>query len=785
MTMLITTIPLLGFATISLLCASAPPNDYFTNRIVFPSTNFIFTTGSNIGATIENIESNKVSIPSGSSVWWEWRAPYSGRFLFCTEDSDFDTVLVLYIQGTGGNLLKLKEDDNGVSPDYVISTGSLISYSAISNVTYYIAVYGKKNGNAVAHGNIVLRIMPDNNMFSDAIQLTGERVQTIGFNGQADTETGETVTIGYSYTGKTIWWKWTPPKNGEYLISTIGSTFNTILGVYSNITKVPSSATTIRDDDSGSPIDLTSLVSFYAQTNTTYFIVVDGFQEEEINWSGKVILNIQPSNDRYTNRFRLYGTNTTDVSANGKATVEANELGYITSVVTPAQSPNAKSVWWEWQSPGGSGALVVDTMGSDFDTLLAIYRGESNFFGSGSDIKLITWDDNSGPPEANFTDICSLGVVPNRIYKIQVMGNGADGYGKVVVNLNFYPGPPNDMFTNRIILPSTNSITVTGSNVNASSEDNEPIHVGLNNGKSVWWSWTAPQTGITQISTYGSDFDTLLAVYTGNSITSLTIVATNNDDPISGGMTSAVSFQAIKGTTYHIAVDGLKYGDTYDSIDSGNIVLSLSQVVSPDNDLFTNRFALSGDLIRITASNQNATKENGEPAHAGDPGGSSVWWSWRPPFSGWATISTEQSSFDTLLAIYTGSSVTNLTTIAFNNDVDPAGGDFTSAVTLYVSSNITYQIAVDGFQGDSGTIKLSITLTTPSKFLTSGYNQNGFFSFKSSVLPGHTYEIQVSYDLSLWFSITNITATNSVLEFFDTGAQNDDKRFYRIVEYPY
>lgn len=779
-------IPILFFvwATLPLLNAAAPLNDNFTNRIVLPSTNFIYTTGSNVGATVENIESNKVSIPSGASVWWEWRAPYSGRFLFCTEDSDFDTVLVLYIQGTGGNLLKLREDDNGVSPDYVISTGSLITYSAISNTVYYIAVYGRKNGSSVAQGNIVLRILPDNNMFSDAIQLTGDRVQTIGFNGQADIETGETTTIGYSATGKTIWWKWTPPRNGEYLISTIGSTFNTVLGVYSNLTKVPSSATAIRDDDSGSPVDLTSLVSFNAQTGAVYYIVVDGYQEEEINWSGKVVLNIQPSNDRYTNRFRLYGTYATDISANGKATVEANELGYISSAVTLAQSPNAKSVWWEWQSPA-NGRLVVDTIGSDFDTLLAVYKGESNFFGSGSDIKLITWDDNSGPPEASFTDICSLGVIPGRTYKIQVMGNGSDGYGKVVVNLNFYQGPQNDMFANRIILPSTDSLTVQGNNFNASSEDNEPVHCGLNNGKSVWWSWTAPQTGVAQISTFGSDFDTLLAVYTGNSISTLTMVATNNDDPLNGGITSAVSFEAIKGTTYHIAVDGFKYGDDYDSVDSGNIVLSISQVVAPDNDLFTNRTVLYGDLVRITASNKNASKEDGEPAHAGDSGGASVWWSWRPPFSGWATISTEESSFDTLLAIYTGTSVTNLTTIASNNDIDPAGGDFTSAITFYASSNITYQIAVDGFQGDSGTIKLSITLTTPSKFLISSYSQNNGFTFKSVALPGHTYEIQTSSDLIQWFPITTITATNSVLEFIDTDAQNNDKRFYRIVEYPY
>jgi hypothetical protein len=155
------------------------------------------------------------------------------------------------------------------------------------------------------------------------------------------------------------------------------------------------------------------------------------------------------------------------------------------------------------------------------------------------------------------------------------MGNGTDGYGHVIVNVSFEQGPANDMFTNRIILPSTNTMTVNGNNMRASSEDGEPKHAGLNNGKSVWWSWTAPQTGTAQISTSGSDFDTLLAVYNGTSVTSLVSVVSNNDDFIFGEITSSVSFNAIKGVTYHISVDGLMLGEDYTSIDDGTLFYQL------------------------------------------------------------------------------------------------------------------------------------------------------------------------------------------------------------------
>jgi len=52
----------------------------------------------------------------------------------------------------------------------------------------------------------------------------------------------------------------------------------------------------------------------------------------------------------------------------------------------------------------------------------------------------------------------------------------------------------------------------------------------------------------------GSDFDTLLAVYTGATVNALTLVASN--DEFGTNSTSAVSLPAASGTTYHLAVDG-------------------------------------------------------------------------------------------------------------------------------------------------------------------------------------------------------------------------------------
>ena len=64
------------------------------------------------------------------------------------------------------------------------------------------------------------------------------------------------------------------------------------------------------------------------------------------------------------------------------------------------------------------------------------------------------------------------------------------------------------------------------------------------------------------------DFDTTLAVYVGSGVSSLTLMASNDDDRAGGTLTSAVTFTAVAGTTYRIAVDGYNAA-------AGTIVLNI------------------------------------------------------------------------------------------------------------------------------------------------------------------------------------------------------------------
>src|SRR5204862_80429 len=153
-----------------------------------------------------------------------------------------------------------------------------------------------------------------------------------------------------------------------------------------------------------------------------------------------------------------------------------------------------------------------------------------------------------------------------------------------------------------------------------------------------------------------SNFDTVLGIYTGSSVGNLTAVA--SDDDSGGNHTSRATFTATAGTTYRIAVDG--FGGA-----TGSISLHLSAAsAGPANDNFVSARVRSGRSASDTGSNVGATKESGEPNHAGNTGGHSVWWTWTAPSSGQVAVDTIGSNFDTLLGIYTGSSVGGLSTVA-------------------------------------------------------------------------------------------------------------------------
>jgi len=137
----------------------------------------------------------------------------------------------------------------------------------------------------------------------------------------------------------------------------------------------------------------------------------------------------------------------------------------------------------------------------------------------------------------------------------------------------------------------------------------------------------------------------------------------------------------------------------------------------PSNDDFANARNVTGCSASVIGTILNASKEAGEPNHSPDNNGGthSVWYQWQAPGNGTATFTTAGSAYDTVLAVYTGTSVNALTLIGKNDDIPDVPGqphNVTSSVTFTAAAGTIYLIAIDGYNnggsgGDMGPLKLN------------------------------------------------------------------------------
>ena len=120
--------------------------------------------------------------------------------------------------------------------------------------------------------------------------------------------------------------------------------------------------------------------------------------------------------------------------------------------------------------------------------------------------------------------------------------------------------PANDNRAGAIALTGRSGIA-NGTNAGAGSEQDEAICAVWDAAapawwgwKTVWWKWTAPASERISFLTRGSGFDTVLGVFTLGSGNAPALV--DDCDDSSANLSSQVSFNAVKDTTYYIAVAG-------------------------------------------------------------------------------------------------------------------------------------------------------------------------------------------------------------------------------------
>ena len=576
---------------------AAPGNDNFGFAQVITG-NSGTVSGSNVAATKETGEPDHASNDGGKSIWYRWIAPGSGTWTFNTVGSGLDTLLAVYTGTSLGGLVGVGSNDNIPG-----TNTSSISFSAAAGTTYQIAVDGFRgeageggNEHPAASGTVILNWNLSANF---APQITSFSPSS----GSA----GNVVTInGVNFSGAT------------------GVTFNGLNAVF-----------TI-----GSDVQISAIVPAGATTGPIQVVKPSGTATSASSFA----VSTAPGNDNFVNARLIEGSAGTVTGSNAGATKEPGEPNHAgngggSSVWYTWTAPSSGA--WRLDTAGssfdtllavytGTGVAALSLVASNDDSGLGVtsqltfnatggttYYFAADGYGGVTGSVTLNWAftgnlpsiSGFSPPSGGLGTAVTIaganlgganavrfGGVSAALFTVnsstQVVATLPTGVVSGPISITTSNGtaqsaasflvkgnaPDNDNFANPALLTGA-AKTVTGANVGATREANEPYHAGNAGGASVWWTWTAPSSGSYTLTTRGSSFDTVLGVYTGASLPTLTPLVSNDDGP-NMGTASQVSFSAIAGVAYQVAVDGYN-GAT------GNIVLSVYPALPPQDVYFT------------------------------------------------------------------------------------------------------------------------------------------------------------------------------------------------------
>jgi hypothetical protein len=544
---------------------SAPANDSFSNRVAL-SGHPVTSLRSGCGSTVQADEPGS---PTGGTAWWSWTSTYSGLVkISATGISDGQYWVRVFTGSSVTNLVLLTNDLSAVTfaassgQTYQISVENIVGVeSAITlsiavppvlNVSspaddaifaapadinflttasapgtsirdvrffledklvgivtsapynfqwlgtkpgeYFFTIVATDNRGISTTNTRSVEVHPPNDNFANRTILTGSNIVVAGNNNFASTENGEPAEGDSACCS--VWWSWTAPYSGYVTITATGQPpygeNATYLAIYTG-----SSLASLAPLANGSVQagDLSTQVSFPVTAGTAYQIAVAGFYN-----GADLTLRIQPT------------------------------AAPLVSIVSP---PTGTAF-------AGPTDITLTADASDPDGTIQ----EVDFFAN---------DQLIGTAVGAPYTILWTNVVAG-YYSVQakaIDNSGVSTRSSVI----FIPvAALNDNFDNRIVLSGLNALSY-GSNDGTTRENQEPVIRGNTPLQTVWWEWTAPESGMATVRVNGSPNSyPLLGVFTGDFVYALTEVATAASGSAGSYGTCQLTFLATAGTSYKITV---------------------------------------------------------------------------------------------------------------------------------------------------------------------------------------------------------------------------------------
>ncbi len=254
-----------------------------------------------------------------------------------------------------------------------------------------------------------------------------------------------------------------------------------------------------------------------------------------------------PANDDLLSAIRIGSVPFSDSRSLLGATEELDELP-----ATCGERPGAaRGVWYLLSAPT-DGEIEINTAGSNFDTLLSLWRG------GGHPLEMVECND-----DIEFSVTSRITWSAHAGETVWIKAGGFDGQvGNVVLSVT-PPAPPPPVAVNDNLADALDaSRPGFTSRINAGRASGEPDEMvsgcgGSTPEKSVWYRFTAAEDSHVAFDTFGSDFDTVLSAWRG-SAHPLEEIACNDDEGVMGTLASLIELDVTAGETIYLKVSPLE-----------------------------------------------------------------------------------------------------------------------------------------------------------------------------------------------------------------------------------